>query len=55
MTITETEIDNLGISWQNKKFKYPKRKIRLATTFSGIGAIEYAFSRLALNYEIVFF
>lgn len=54
MTITETEIDNLGISWQNKKFKYPKRKIRLATTFSGIGAIEYAFSRLALNYEIVF-
>lgn len=31
-----------------------KRKIRLATSFSGIGAIEHAFQRLGLNFEIVF-
>ena len=30
------------------------KKIRLATTFSGIGAIEFAFKRLHLNHEIVF-
>lgn len=35
-------------------FKYPNRTIRLATSFSGIGAIEYAFKRLGLNFEIVF-
>lgn len=29
-------------------------KIRLATTFSGIGAIEWAFKRLHLDHEIVF-
>jgi len=31
-----------------------KKKIRLATVFSGIGAIEFAFKRLNLPYEIVF-
>ena len=30
------------------------RKIRLATVFSGIGAIEWAFKRLGINHEIVF-
>ena len=29
-------------------------KIRLATTFSGIGAIEWAFKRLNLKHELVF-
>ena len=28
-------------------------KIRLATTFSGIGAIEWAFKRLGINHNIV--
>lgn len=41
-------------SWKEKKFVFPNRKVRLATAFSGIGAIEHAFQRLKLNYEIVF-
>ncbi len=41
-------------SWEEKSFAYPQRKIRLATSFSGIGAIEHAFQRLKLNYDIVF-
>lgn len=40
--------------WLEKEFSYPDRKIRLATSFSGIGAIEYAFKRLGLNCEIQF-
>lgn len=40
--------------WTDKRFTYPKRKTRVATLFSGIGAIEYAFKRLKLNNEIVF-
>mgnify|MGYP002519872224 CR=1 FL=1 len=43
-----------GEKWEEKKFSYPQRKIRLATCFSGIGAIEHAFIRLGLNHEIVF-
>ena len=35
-------------------FSHPERTIRLATSFSGIGAIEYAFKRLGLKSEIVF-
>lgn len=41
-------------NWQIKAFSHPERKIRLATTFSGVGAIEYALKRLSLNYEIQF-
>lgn len=41
-------------SWKEKQFSFPNRKVRLATAFSGIGAIEHAFQRLKLNYEIVF-
>lgn len=40
--------------WRFKAFKNPNAKIRLATTFSGIGAIEQAFKRLELNHHIVF-
>ena len=40
--------------WKDKDFSHPERTIRLATSFSGIGAIEHAFSRLGLNHEIVF-
>ena len=36
------------------KFKFPKRTIRLATLFSGIGAIEQSLKRLKLKHEIVF-
>lgn len=51
---TEQNLDSSGISWVDKTFAYPERKIRIATSFSGIGAIEYAFKRLGLNSEIVF-
>lgn len=40
--------------WTKKELKYPQNKIRLATMFSGIGAIEYALKRLKIPNEIVF-
>ena len=43
-----------GPSWKELQFSHPERTIRLATAFSGIGAIEHAFQRLGLNHEIVF-
>ena len=43
-----------GTIWTERQFSHPERKIRLATSFSGIGAIEHAFQRLGLNTEIVF-
>lgn len=41
-------------SWQNQPFSNPNAHIRLATVFSGIGAIEQAFKRLNLNHTIIF-
>lgn len=46
--------DEILVDWRDLGFSFPERKIRLATTFSGIGAIEHAFQRLGLNFEIVF-
>lgn len=40
--------------WRNKKFSKPNAHIRLATVFSGIGAIEQAFQRLKLNHSLIF-
>lgn len=40
--------------WTEKKFENPKATTRIATLFSGIGAIEYAFKRCKLKAEIVF-
>jgi len=40
--------------WTEKEFEFPNRTTKVATLFSGIGAIEYAFKRLNLNTEIVF-
>lgn len=51
---TQANLDLQGTSWVDREFSYPNRTIRLATSFSGIGAIEYAFKRLHLNSEIVF-
>lgn len=51
---TQANLDLQGESWVCREFSYPNRTIRLATSFSGIGAIEYAFKRLNLNAEIVF-
>ena len=41
-------------NWTEKEFQNPKAKIKVATMFSGIGAIEHAFKRLKLDSEIVF-
>jgi DNA (cytosine-5)-methyltransferase 1 len=40
--------------WRNKTLLYPNRIIRLATMFSGIGAIEFALKRLNLKTNIIF-
>lgn len=41
-------------NWKEKELSNPNATIKVATLFSGIGAIEYAFRRLKLNTEIVF-
>jgi DNA (cytosine-5)-methyltransferase 1 len=40
--------------WTDKQFENPNATIRVATMFSGIGAIEYALKRLKLSTEIIF-
>ena len=40
--------------WTEKEFEFPNRTTKVATLFSGIGAIEYAFKRLNLKNEIIF-
>lgn len=35
---TKDNIDWNGLSWVEREFSYPKRTLRLATSFSGIGA-----------------
>lgn len=42
------------MEWKNKKFEFPDKCVRLATCFSGIGAIEQAFKRLKIKHRIVF-
>ena len=51
---TPANLDKPGTDWRIAPFSHPERKIRLGTSFSGIGAIEHAFKRLGLNYEIMF-
>ena len=47
-------IDSNGATWVSKAFLHPERTIRVGTTFSGIGAFEYALKRLGVHSEIVF-
>ena len=51
---SKENIDWDGISWTERLFSHPERVIRLGTSFSGIGAIEYAFKRLGLKTKIQF-
>ena len=56
-TLCDTDIvieDLANEDWRNKTFAFPSHTIRLATVFSGIGAIEHAFQRLKLSCDIVF-
>ena len=50
---TKANIDSEK-DWRKMEFSHPERTIRLATSFSGIGAIEHSFHRLGLNCEIQF-
>ena len=43
-----------GTSWRHLPFLFPRRTVRLATMFSGIGAVEHALQRLRLRHHIVF-
>lgn len=49
-----SETSSNDLRWIEKELENPKNKIRLATMFSGIGAIEYALKRLKISNEIVF-
>lgn len=51
---TLANIDHTDMDWRVKEFSFPNRVIRLGTSFSGIGAIEYALKRLGLKTEIQF-
>ena len=51
---TKGVFDMDGICWTNRTFSHPERTIRVATSFSGIGAPERALERLGLNTQIVF-
>ena len=51
---TKGQLDTEGRSWTNREFAYPERTIRVATSFSGIGAPETALERLGLKSKIVF-
>lgn len=51
---TNDNIDWKGLSWVDRTFAYPQRTVRLATSFSGIGAVEYALKRLGVKNRIVF-
>jgi len=53
MTIQYTQT-NTDENWLTKKLSYPSNTIRLATMFSGIGAVEFALKRLKLKSHIVF-
>ena len=50
----EITLEKTFEDWRDLKFRYPKRQIRLATLFTGIGAIEQALARLKIKHKIVF-
>ena len=51
--ILEKDIEN-STDWRDKSFSNLQKTINLATLFSGIGSIEYAFKRLKLKHNIIF-
>lgn len=50
---TKANLD-LEHDWRSFTFSHPERTIRLATSFSGIGAIEHSLHRLGLKCQIQF-
>lgn len=51
---TKGVFDTTGLCWTDRVFSHPQRTIRVASSFSGIGAPEKALERLGLNTKIVF-
>ena len=51
---TKANIDTSNINWQTRDFSHMERTIRLGTSFSGIGAVEYAFKRLGVKTDLMF-
>lgn len=51
---TKGVFDIDGQCWTDRDFSHPERTIRIATSFSGIGAPEAALERLGLKSQIVF-
>jgi DNA (cytosine-5)-methyltransferase 1 len=51
---TKANLDADPANWLTRPLAFPGRTIRLATSFSGIGAIEHAFHRLGLNVQLQF-
>ncbi|MFY7729005.1 MAG: DNA cytosine methyltransferase [Flavobacterium sp.] len=56
LEVNEPQLDIFynALSWVDKKFSRPKANVKIATMFSGIGAIEHAFERLNIKSEIIF-
>ena len=54
ITQTRGEFDTDSKNWTDRKFSHPERTIRVASSFSGIGAPEKALERLGLKTKIVF-
>ena len=54
MTIKYAHENFKNKNWLDKRLLYPNHTIRLATMFSGIGAIEFALRRLQLKSKIIF-
>lgn len=50
---TKSNLDTEN-DWRSLTFSHPERTIRLATSFSGIGAIEHSLHRLGLKCQIQF-
>lgn len=48
------QFDTDGMCWTDREFSHPERTIRIASTFSGIGAPEMALKRLGLKTQHVF-
>ena len=51
---TKANLDADPANWLTRPLAFPGRTIRLATSFSGFGAIEHAFHRLGLNAQLQF-
>lgn len=51
---TKVNIDSSDKRWEVREFSHPEKTIRIATSFSGIGAIEHSFQRLGIKTQIQF-